>query len=47
MSYMTRYEFLSVLVSIRALIETHNTKKALEILDELISEAKKTKNSDQ
>lgn len=37
---MTRLELLTVLLSIKALLESDNTKKALELINEVISEAK-------
>lgn len=41
MSYISRTGFLSVLVSLKALIETDNVDKAVEVIDTLIDEAKK------
>lgn len=38
---MTRLELLTLLLSIKALLESENVKKALELIDEVIEEAKK------
>lgn len=45
MDEMTRLEFLTVLMSLKALLEESKTEKALKLIDELIAEAK-TKSSD-
>jgi len=45
MDEMTRLEFLTVLMSLKVLLEESKTEKALKLIDELISEAK-TKSSD-
>lgn len=37
---MTRLELLTLLLSIKALLESDNTAKALELIDEIIAEAK-------
>lgn len=38
---MTRLELLTLLLSIKALLESDNKEKALELIDEIIKEAKK------
>ena len=38
---MTRLEVLTLLLSIKALLESDNKEKALELIDEVIKEAKK------
>ena len=38
---MTRLELLTLLRSIKALLESDNKEKALELIDEVIKEAKK------
>lgn len=38
---MTRLELLTVLLSIKALLESGNTDKALELINEVIAEAKR------
>ena len=38
---MTRLELLTLLLSIKALLESDNKEKALELIDEGIKEAKK------
>ena len=38
---MTRLELLTLLLSIKALLESDNKQKALELIDEVIKEAKK------
>ena len=42
---MTRLELLTVMLSIKALLESNNIDKAKELVDEVIKEAKR-KNSD-
>ena len=37
---MTRLELLTLLLSIKALLESDNTEKALELINEVINEAK-------
>lgn len=37
---MTRLELLTLLLSIKALLESNNTEKALELINEVINEAK-------
>lgn len=37
---MTRLELLTLLLSIKALLESNNTEKALELINEVIKEAK-------
>ena len=37
---MTRLELLTLLLSIKALLESNNTDKALELINEVIKEAK-------
>lgn len=39
---MTRLELLALLLSIKALLDSDNTEKAKELIDEVIAEAKKT-----
>ena len=39
---MTRLELLTVLLSIKALLEGDNKEKALELVNEVIAEAKTT-----
>ncbi len=41
---MARLELLTVLLSIKALLESDNKDKALELINEVISEAKKQVN---
>lgn len=38
---MTRLELLALLLSIKALLESDNNDKALELINEVISEAKR------
>lgn len=38
---MTRLELLTLLLSLKALLETSNNAKALELIDEVIKEAKR------
>ena len=46
MDEMTRLELLTLLLSLKALLDSDNTEKAKELIDEVISEAKR-KGSDQ
>ena len=46
MEEMTRLELLTVLLSLKALLEENKTEKALDLIDELIKEAKR-KSSDE
>lgn len=39
--FMTRLELLTVLLSIKALLESDNVDKALELINEVIVEAKR------
>ena len=39
-SIMTRLEIMTVLLSIKALLETDNKEKALEVIEEVLAEAK-------
>lgn len=39
--YMTRLELLTLLLSLKALLESGNTEKALELVNEIITEAKR------
>ena len=41
MEDMTRLELLTVMLSIKALLESGNTEKALELINEVIAEAKR------
>ena len=41
MEDMTRLELLALLLSIKALLESDNTEKALELINEVIAEAKR------
>ena len=41
---MTRLELLTPLLSIKALLESNNKDKALELINEVISEAKRNDN---
>lgn len=43
---MTRLEFLAVILSLKALLEENKSEKALELINQLIAEAK-TKDSDK
>ena len=38
---MTRLELLTLLLSLKALLESGNTEKALELVNEVITEAKR------
>lgn len=42
---MTRLEFLTVILSLKALLEENKTDKALELINELIAEAKHNGNN--
>ena len=44
MEEMTRWELLTLLLSIKGLLETDNTEKALEVINSVIAEAKKNNN---
>ena len=46
MEEMTRLELLTVLLSLKALLEENKTEKALDLIEELIKEAKR-KSSDE
>lgn len=41
MEDVTRLELLTLLLSIKALLESDNTEKALELINEVIAEAKR------
>lgn len=41
---MTRLEILTLLLSLKALLESDNKDKALELIDEVIAEAKRKDN---
>lgn len=41
MEEMTRWELLTLLLSLKGLLETNNTEKALEVIDNVIAEAKR------
>ena len=41
---MTRLELLTLLLSLKALLESENNEKALELINEVISEAKRKDN---
>lgn len=41
MEDMTRLELMTVLLSIKALLDSNNVEKAKELINEVISEAKK------
>lgn len=41
MGEMTRWELLTLLLSLKALIESDNSEKALEVINEVIAEAKR------
>ena len=43
MEDMTRWELLTLLLSLEALIESDNTEKAKEVIKEVISEVRSTK----
>lgn len=38
---MTRWELLTMLLSLKALLESDNKEKALEVIDNVIAEAKR------
>jgi hypothetical protein len=38
---MTRLELLTVMLSLKALLETENTEKAKELIEDVIKEAKR------
>ena len=38
---MTRLELLTVMLSLKALLESNNTEKAKELIDDIITEAKR------
>lgn len=42
---MTRWELLTMLLSLKALLESDNTEKALEVIDNVIAEAKRNNNN--
>lgn len=42
---MTRWELLTMLLSLKALLESDNTEKALEVIDSVIAEAKRNNNN--
>lgn len=41
MNEVTRWELLTMLLSLKALLESDNTEKALEVIDNVIAEAKR------
>lgn len=41
MNEVTRWELLTMLLSLKALLENDNTEKALEVIDNVIAEAKR------
>lgn len=41
---MTRWELLTLLLSIKGLLETDNKEKALEVINDVIAEAKRNNN---
>ncbi len=41
---MSRLEILTLLLSLKALLESNNTDKALELINEVITEAKRKDN---
>lgn len=43
---MTRLEILTLLLSIKALLDSDNIDKAKELIDEVIAEAKRTSSDD-
>ena len=46
MEDMTRLELLTVLLSLKALLEENKTDKALDLINELIKEAKRKSSDD-
>lgn len=44
MGEMTRWELLTMLLSLKALLESDNVDKALEVINDVIAEAKKNNN---
>lgn len=44
MNEVTRWELLTMLLSLKALLESDNTEKALEVIDNVIAEAKRNTN---
>lgn len=42
---MTRWELLTLLLSIKGLLETDNKDKALEVINEVIAESKRNNNN--
>lgn len=40
---MTRWELLTILLSLKALLESDNKDKALEVIDNVIAEVKREK----
>lgn len=45
MNEVTRWELLTMLLSLKALLESDNTEKALEVIDNVIAEAKRNNNN--
>lgn len=43
MKKMTRLEFLTVMLSLKALLEESKVEKAIELIDRLVKEAEKDK----
>lgn len=41
MNEVTRWELLTMLLSLKALLESDNTEKALEVINNVIEEAKR------
>lgn len=41
MNDVTRWELLTMLLSLKALLESDNTEKALEVIENVIAEAKR------
>lgn len=44
MNDVTRWELLTMLLSLKALLESDNTEKALEVINNVIAEAKRNNN---
>lgn len=44
MGDMTRWELLTMLLSLKALLESDNVDKALEVINEVIAESKRNNN---